>query len=291
MATLFIKSRAKINFSLNVLGINNNNYHDLDMIICPVSMYDDIILTPKNDGINFVCTNINISNENNLAYKAAKAILEYSTCDKGIDIYLDKKIWMEAGLGGGSSNAAAVLMGINTLYQLNLKKSELAQIAIKLGADVPLFLNDGLTRVQGIGDQIECYPFDNKYYLLIVQGKKGLSTKKVFTIYDNNPCRGKVDNTKLIKAMQEKDIEEIKNNMHNCLQNTAKILNNEVGQILDMLKTHGAIKAMLTGSGSAVYGIFKDRKSADTAREKLKNEYKNTKVVCTKSKYIVQKTI
>lgn len=289
MSTLLIKTRAKLNLSLNVLGVLENNYHDLDMVICPISMQDEITLEKTQKGIDFKCSDKHIENEKNLVYKAAQKILEYAKIDtksNGVKIYLTKRIWMQAGLGGGSANAAGILLGINQLYNLNLSKNELADIAIKLGADVPLFLNNGLTRVQGIGEQVEYFPYDTKLYLLILQDENGLSTQDVFRLYDNNPCRKRVDNTKLINAVQRNDIDVVSKNMHNCLQSTAIILNDTVSQSLDYLKRYGAAAAMMTGSGSAVYGIFTDENTAKEAQKILKSEYNHCVYAQTESQYI-----
>jgi len=289
MSTLLVKVRAKLNLSLNVLGVLENNYHDLDMVICPISMQDDIILEKAQSGIDFKCSDKQIENKKNLVYKATERIFEYAKIDAGthgVKIHLSKRIWMQAGLGGGSANAAGVLLGINQLYDLNLSKNELSQIAIKLGADVPLFLNNGLTRVQGIGERVEYFPFDTKLHLLILQDEIGLPTQSVFKMYDNNPCRKRTDNANLINAVQANDINDISKNMHNCLQSTAIIMNDSISQGLDYLKRYGAVKAMMTGSGSAVYGIFTDRKSAKEAENIIKTEYKNCVYAQTESEYI-----
>lgn len=286
MATLLVKTRAKLNLSLNVLGVLDNNYHDLDMVICPISMQDDITIEKAKNGIDFKCSDKQIENEKNLVYTAAQSILEYAKVNEGVKIYLNKRIWMQAGLGGGSANAAGVLLGINQLYKLNLSKNELAHIAIQLGADVPLFLSNGLTRVQGIGEQVEYFPYDTKLHLLILQDDQGLSTQDVFRLYDSNPCRKRVDNATLIKAVQENDINMISKNMHNCLQSTAIILNDTVSKGLDYLRRYGAVASMMTGSGSAVYGIFAEEDTAREAQKILKSEYKHCIYVQTESQYI-----
>lgn len=289
MSTLLIKTRAKLNLSLNVLGVLENSYHDLDMVICPISMQDDITIEKSNSGIEFKCSDKQIENKKNLVFKAAQKILEYAKMDankSGLKIYLDKRIWMQAGLGGGSANAAGVLLGINQLYDLNLSKNELADIAIKLGADVPLFLNDGLTRVQGIGEQVEYFPYETKLHLLILQDEEGLSTQNVFRLYDSNPCRKRSDNAQLIKMVQENNINEISKNMHNCLQSTAIILNDTISNSLDYLKRYGAVSVMMTGSGSAVFGIFTDENTAKQAQKILKSEYKHCVYAQTESQYI-----
>lgn len=291
MSVLFIQTRAKLNLSLNVLGVLENNYHDLDMVICPISMHDEIILEKADKGIDFKCTNKVLENEDNLVYRAAQSILKYANINKGVKIHLNKRIWMQAGMGGGSSNAAGVLLGINQLYELNLSKDQLAEIAITLGADVPLFLSNGLTRVQGIGEQLQYYPFDTKLHIVALQGSEGLSTPDVFRFYDNNPCRKRVDNEMLIKAVQENNLEILSKNMHNCLQSSAIILNDTILQALDYLKKYGAINSMLTGSGSAVYGIFTDKKVSDEAVTKLKGEFKNCQYVTSKSEYITIRSI
>ena len=286
MSVIFIKSKAKLNLSLNVLGVLENNYHDLDMVICPVSMHDEITIEKLNNGIKFSCTNKEIENDDNIICKAASKILKYANVDTGVNIHLNKRIWMQAGLGGGSSNAASVLLGINDIYELNLSISELSEIAISLGADVPLFLNNGLTRVQGIGERVEYYPFNNKLHIVAVQGVQGLPTKDVFRLYDNNPCRKRVDNQLIIKAVQDNDLSTLSKNMHNCLQSTAIILNDSISQSIDYLRRYGAISAMLTGSGSAVYGVFANIETAKQAEIKLKAEYKNCQYMTTESNYI-----
>lgn len=280
-----------MNLSLNVLGLLENKYHDLDMVICPISMHDEITMEKSGYGIKFTCTDKAIENEKNLAYKAAYEILKFTKQDAGVKIHLNKRIWTQAGLGGGSGNAASVLIGINELYELNLNKNQLSKIAIKLGADVPLFLNDGLTRVQGIGERVEYFPFDTKLHLVILQDDAGLPTKNVFRLYDNNPCRKRVDNERLIEAVQKNDLDTISKTMHNCLQSTAMILNDSISMSIDYLKRYGAINAMLTGSGSAVYGIFASKQSAKAAYNTLKTEYKNCMYACTESEYIKFKEI
>lgn len=290
MSVLFIKSRAKLNLSLNVLGVFENNYHDLDMLICPISMHDEIVIE-KNDEIKFTCSDKSIENRNNLVYKAAQKIFEYADYNGGAKIHLNKRIWMQAGLGGGSGNAAAVLLGINDLYEFNLSKMQLADIAVTLGADVPLFLNNGLTRVQGIGERVEYFPYDTNLYFVILQGNEGLPTKDVFRLYDSNPCRKRVDNQQLIKYVQENDIENISHSMHNCLQSTAIILNDSVSQSVDYLRRYGAVNAMMTGSGSAVFGIFKSKEEAKEAENVLKAEYKNCLYAVSESEYITIKKV
>ena len=285
MSVLFIKSRAKLNLSLNILGVLENNYHDLDMVICPVSMHDEIVIE-KSDKIDFTCSVKSIENKENLVYRAAEEILKLSGFKFGAKIHLNKRIWMQAGLGGGSGNAAAVLLGLNEMYELKMSKNELAEIAVSLGADVPLFLNNGLTRVQGIGERVEYFPYGTELYFVIIQGNEGLSTKDVFRLYDSNPCRKRVDNQQLIEYVQKNDVENISLNMHNCLQSTAIILNDSVSQAIDYLRRYGAVNAMMTGSGSAVYGIFKSKEEAKAAENILRAEFKNCLYAVSESEYI-----
>jgi len=286
MSVIFIKTSAKLNLSLNVLGTLENKYHDLDMVICPISMHDEITLEKAEKGIHLSCTDKEIENDSNLVYLAAQKILEYTGTDAGVKIHLNKRIWKQAGLGGGSANAAGVLMGINELFELNLSKNKLADMSISLGADVPLFLNNGLTRVQGIGERVEYYDFDSKLFFVIVQGEQGLSTQEVFRLYDNNPCRRRTDNEIIISAVQQNDIEALAKNMHNCLQQTAMVLNDTILNAIDYLKRFGAENAMMTGSGSAVYGIFTDKETALNAENTLKTEFKNCFLAVSEREYI-----
>ncbi|MBN2879202.1 MAG: 4-(cytidine 5'-diphospho)-2-C-methyl-D-erythritol kinase [Clostridia bacterium] len=286
MSVIFVKTSAKLNLSLNVLGTLENKYHDLDMVICPISMHDEITIEKANKGIHLSCTDKEIENDSNLVYRAAQKILEYTSTDAGVKIHLNKRIWKQAGLGGGSANAAGVLMGINELYELNLSKNQLADMGVSLGADVPLFLNNGITRVQGIGERVEYYNFDTKLFFVIVQGEQGLSTQEVFRLYDSNPCRRRTDNEIIIKAVQQNDIGVLAKNMHNCLQQTAMVLNDTILNAIDYLKRFGAENAMMTGSGSAVYGIFTDKEIAHQAENTLKTEFKNCFLAVSEKEYI-----
>lgn len=286
MNSISLKTRAKLNLSLNVTGILPNKYHELDMVVMPVNLFDTVSLFKKETGINVDCSDVLLRNENNIVYKAATAIFKYMNFDKGIDIFINKNIWMQAGMGGGSSDAAAALLGINKLYDFKLTINDLIKIGIEISSDIPLFFCVGITRVRGIGEKIESYDYDEDLNILLLKNKKGLPTKSVFDLYDRNVCSILTDNDKLINQIKENDIKNISENMHNCLQNTAILLDDNIGMGLDRLKSYGAQAVMMTGSGSAVYGIFDDIDRAKDAMRRLKYIAEDIILTTTNRKYI-----
>ena len=194
-----IDAHAKINWHLSVLYKREDGYHELDMLMQQIKLSDSVYLQKSDDISLSLARSYRIpSSDKNIAYKAAEALKEYSGYSKGAKITLEKRIPVGAGLAGGSSNAAAVLLGLNKLWELNLDYNTLAKIGLKLGADVPYCLHGGFVRARGIGEKISPILIDVQYWLVIIKPSRGLSTKNVFTNFvikeDKN---GSIENTAL----------------------------------------------------------------------------------------------
>ena len=185
-----LEAFAKINWSLDIIGIREDGYHLMDMIMQPVSLADEIVLTPA-DNMEITTDGYPRSraDKTNLAMRAALELKGSAGYSGGVRIHVHKRIPMGAGLGGGSADAAAVLCGLNRLWNLGLTGDELEKTGLRLGADVPFMIRGGLARVRGIGELIEPRPCRNNYWMLIFQPCRGLSTREIFESWNPDCVR------------------------------------------------------------------------------------------------------
>lgn len=265
-----LKAHAKINWALNVTGILPDGYHSLDMVVQRISLCDDISLEPA-DGLLLTIVNDDQvpMDESNLVIKAANALRAYTGATQGARIHLIKNIPSQAGLGGGSADAAAVLQGLNTLWQTGLPLEALSGLGLKLGADVPLCLRPGLMRASGKGEQITTYDCDAQHHLVLVQPDSGLSTVKIFQAYDRQTDSKAADVQKALAAVQHANLEEIAKHCHNQLEATATAFLPDIAKAKNDLYAFGAGYAQMSGSGSAVFGVFKSKEQAMAAQAAL----------------------
>lgn len=266
-----IKAHAKINWSLDITGVRPDGYHLLDMLVQRLELHDEIALELQPD-ISLDLANNSAAPQGaaNLAHRAATLLKEHSSYPGGALIRLKKNIPSQAGLGGGSADAAAVLIGLNSLWGLNKSPSELARIGILLGADVPLCLHQGINRVQGIGETIAFLGPGQVHHLVLLQGEAGLSTKTVFSHFMREQQVERTDVPALKLALDKKDYGHLKGLAQNHLEGAAASLQ---GQVLEMkadLYRHGAAFAQMSGAGSVVFGVFDNKKAALMALVALK---------------------
>lgn len=261
---------AKINLALDVLRKREDGYHDLCMIMQTVSLYDEIDIE-RDFTISIDSNKKDIPLDNrNLAWKAAEAFFEYTKIDGGCKIYIKKVIPDGAGLGGGSSNAAQVILALNEIYNTELSSEEMQKIAVKIGADVPFFIVKGCCLAEGIGEILT--PIENSadVFVLIYKPDFSISTKWVYenlNLQDKKQHNLKVD----LHLLKDKNNTFFKDKMFNVLEDVSVTKYPEISNIKTMLNDLGAEGAMMTGSGSAVFGIFTDETLAKKAFKTLKN--------------------
>lgn len=271
---MLVKAYAKINWALNITGVLENGYHSLDMLTQRLDLADEIVLSPQPqlelavDGLPGAP-----GDHSNLALKAALALQAASGYTGGALIQLLKRIPAQAGLGGGSADAAAVLLGLNDLWGLGIHQEKLSDIGAGLGADVPLCLESGLCRVRGIGEQVEALGRGRRYNLLVLKPVQGLETAAVFKAYDQQPARAAARLTLALGALQAGDFRGIREHCRNQLQDTAIRLCPDIRKALDGLYQNGAAFAQMSGSGTAVFGVFESRDAAKKAEQALKNNW------------------
>ena len=254
---------AKINLFLDVLNKREDGYHNLSMVMQTIDLCDEIDIE-KADKISLECNKDGIPlNEKNLVWKAADLFFEYTKINGGCKIYLKKIIPDGAGLGGGSSDAAQVLIALNEIYDTKLNNEQLKGIAVKIGADVPFFIEKGCCLAEGIGDILT--PIENKInpYVLVYKPEVSISTKWV---YENLNLNNKKEKNKdeLIELLRAGNM-KFYDGIFNVLEDVSITKYPEIEDVKNEFKNLGATNAMMTGSGSAVFAIFVDEIKAKEA--------------------------
>ncbi len=272
-----VKSYAKINLSLRVVGRRENGYHDLEMVNLPIELHDilEISILPDGSPDTFVtCDDIRLNSMRaNLCTKAIAALRAKYRFKENFRIHIHKEIPFAAGLGGGSSNAAATMMALNKLLKLGATESELAEIGLSLGADVPYFIYTKPAKVTGIGEIIEPIKVKKTYYCLIVKPEKGLSTDDVYKKCDSFQ-RYEINTDKIIEGLRLGDDLLIEQNMGNDLMPPASSLLPDVGEIYSQLRKAGFGIACMSGSGSSLFALSTDAKKVrDVYRRFEKTNY------------------
>ncbi len=271
------KAYAKVNLFINVVGARRDGYHYLEMINTKIDFFDTVKIEKTNSpGLVIIKSNdLFLSNQNNLLIEAARYMIKEYVPEYGINVTIDKKIPFGAGLAGNSVDAAAILRGINKMFELNLPMEELAEIGIKFGADIPYCLYDTPALVEGIGDKITPIDFDfSKYKVLLVNPKEYVSTEDIFTQGDRLGFEN-VDMKKIKEAIKKKDIEEFIANMNNALQKIAIDYNEKVKEVYETIVSElGTTGLTMTGSGSTFVMILpEDTNAAEEFVKKYKGKY------------------
>lgn len=281
---MLLKAFAKINWSLDITGVRPDGYHLMDMVMQPISLSDEIELTPAPE-ISIVTSGFPVSraDSSNLAWKATALLRDHCHIQGGVQIRLHKTIPMGAGLGGGSADAAAVLRGLNQLWNLNLSAADLESLGLSLGADVPFCLHGGLARTQGIGEQLEDRPCGINYWLLVFQPCRALSTKEIFTAWHTSPAVRRPDTEQVLSALETGNPELLSTSIANVLEPLSAAACPEIPEAVEALKSTGAFAAQMTGSGSAVFGAFRSRALAEKALSSLGRRYRTIHLCHTQS--------
>ena len=270
--TAQLKSLAKINLGLDVIGRRENGYHDVRMVMQTIYLYDDVTVKKTEEPGIVVKTNLSYLpvNEDNIAYKAAKMLIDEFGIEQGVEITLNKHIPVAAGLAGGSSNAAAVLVGMNRIFDLKLSQKDMMERGVKLGADVPYCVMRGTVLAEGIGEVLTPLPPMPKCYILIAKPGINVSTKVVYEKLDSKPIENHPDIDAIIEGLEQSDVYKVAASLGNVLEAVTIEDYPIIEDIKDAMKEAGALNAMMSGSGPTVFGIFDDKKIAKEAKEKIK---------------------
>lgn len=274
MDRLELKALGKINLGLDVLGRRENCYHDVRMVMQTVYLYDRIIMKKsKTPGIRLE-TNLYYLpvNENNLAYQAAQMLMDEFHMEEGVSIQLDKHIPVAAGMAGGSSNAAAVLFGMNRMFSLGLSQKELMERGVKLGADVPYCIMRGTVLAEGIGEELTTLTPMPKCFVLIAKPPISVSTKVVYEVLDSKELVEHPDIDGLIEGLEKRDLKTIASCMGNVLEDVTIPMHPVIEEIKQEMKNAGALNAMMSGSGPTVFGLFETKTAARKAQDRIRRK-------------------
>ena len=267
MKSIKLKAYGKINLGLDVLGKRDDGYHDLDMIMQSVDLHDVITITKNDSGkITVKSSTSKIPNDkSNLAYRAAKLLMEEFGIKKGVEIEIEKNIPISGGMAGGSADCAAVLKGMNKLFKLKLTEQQLMARGVRLGADVPFCIMGKTARAEGIGEVLT--PIKNKIkgYIVLAKPPISVSTGFVYGRIDKVKVKNKPDTEAMIDALEDNDLEMLACNICNVLEEVTIPDYPVVQEIKVMMKKDGALNAMMTGSGPTVFGLFDSKEKAITA--------------------------
>jgi 4-diphosphocytidyl-2-C-methyl-D-erythritol kinase len=265
---------AKINLSLDILGVDERGYHLLDMIMQTVSLFERVTVSKKKKDITLSSNARYIPTDSkNVAVKAAMLFFEYTGIQGGAHIHIKKTVPIKAGMAGGSADAAGVIVGLDKIYETNLTRQQMCEIGAKAGSDVPFMIMGGTKRVQGVGEIIKPCPPMPKCHLVICMPDKGVSTPAAFANYDTLGEKTLVETDKLVAAMEENDIYGVAKYMANDLEKAAA---SEYTQpIKEELIQQGAIGSVMTGSGAAVFGVFDDEDKAKAAVEYFRDRVRS----------------
>jgi|Deesub1362B_J571_1020462.scaffolds.fasta_scaffold00080_44 4-diphosphocytidyl-2-C-methyl-D-erythritol kinase len=268
-----LQAPAKINWFLKILSKRPDGYHNLFSLMQKITLYDTLVfeLIPK--GIEVTCTE-DIKMQENLVYKTALLLQRHTSIQKGARIHVIKRIPLQAGLGGGSTDAATTLIGLNRLWRLNLSEKQLFNIASAIGSDVPFFLSSPLSLVMGRGEIVKpLYKKTRRFWLLILKPPYGISTKKAYSLVNINRTDRRDLETLLqetLEALQYKDKTSLMYVLQNDLEEPVFRLYPELKEIKNRLIEAGSLAALLAGSGSSVFGVFNSFEEAYTAEKNFK---------------------
>ena len=280
---MYVKAPAKINLYLDVLGRRENGYHDLDMVMLPVELHDTIELEhlPQGHYTHIISDKIERQViDHNMIYRTHELLVKQYDFKHNFIIRVHKEIPIYAGMGGGSSNGAAVLRAFKRYGKIKMSDEEETKFCLQLGADVPFCMKNTPAHVEGIGEKVTPIIVKKQYHVLIIKPKQGLSTKTVFEACDKyNLKHGNVQD--VIKALETGDDELLAKSMFNSLEEVSMSLCPEVKQVKEMLKKDGFKCVLMTGSGSCVYALTTNHALA--VSKALKYDTKGYEVYLTKT--------
>jgi 4-diphosphocytidyl-2-C-methyl-D-erythritol kinase len=274
-----IRAPAKINLSLRVIGKRADGYHELDTIMVPVSLYDEIEIRQIRRATSrckfsaqvvIHCSNPQVPlGQDNIAYRAAELLIAKAEIRQPVAIRIHKNIPIGAGLGGGSSDAAAVLIGLNRMWKLGLSVRQLQRLALQLGADVPFFIRAKPARARGMGEKLQLLPKLRRRWLVLVYPGFPVATAWV---YGNLPLKlTKVSvNTSIATPLESLD--KLDKLLINDLERVAVKRYPEIGRVKLMLSLAGAAGVLMSGSGSSVFGVFQSKRLAEQAFRRMRHE-------------------
>ena len=270
-----LRALAKINLGLDILGKREDGYHEVRMIMQTIQMYDVLEIQKKEEPGISLTTNIPYvpTDERNLVYKAAKMLMDEFHVKEGLSMNLEKFIPVAAGMAGGSSDAAAAFVGVNKMFHLGLSEQELMDRAVQIGADVPYCIMRGTALAEGIGEKLTRLPQLPKCYILVGKPAVNVSTKLAYENLDLQNMGAHPDIDGMISDIEKGDLYTMVSRMGNVFEPGIIGKYPVIQEIKDLMEAHGALRAMMSGSGPTVFGIFDDKNKMKAAARILRSSH------------------
>jgi 4-diphosphocytidyl-2-C-methyl-D-erythritol kinase len=289
MNKICLKARAKINLNLDVVGKRDDGYHIVEMVMQQIDLYDHVTLERIDHGIRIETTCEYIKDDQtNIAYKAAELLMENYKEISGVSIHIEKLIPVAAGLAGGSSDAATVLVGMNQLFNLQLSREELMAYGVTIGADVPFCIMGGAAIAQGIGEELTPINGLTEQWVLIVKPPISVSTKEIYSNYSTDYIRQNRPFVDLLEAIEDQDVNALSALMFNSLEVVTFGRYKMVEKIKRKVQDTGALATMMSGSGPTVFGLYKNYDKGQKALKHIKRLYPQTYLVKTYNKRMME---
>ena len=267
-----IKAYAKINLGLDIIGVREDGYHLLRMVMQSIGLFDRLAFAKTGGGgikLSFDSRFLPDGPKNHV-YKAAQLICDEFGIRDGINVRIEKRIPIAAGLAGGSADAAATIIALDSLFELGLDASQMKAIGLKIGADVPFCLTGGTVAAEGIGERLTALPDMPKCHILLIKPGFGISTRRAYQAYDGNPAKTHPDIDALIDGVREMDLKKLCANMENVFEEIAFAEHPVLSDIKRQLLCAGALSALMSGSGPTVFAVFDDKDAASKAYNSFK---------------------
>ena len=272
METIILQANAKINLTMDVLRRRADGYHDVDLLMQSVTLHDTLKIE-KSDTLSLTIDGGLAVSDNNLILRAARMLAQQAGIEPKAAIHLIKRIPVAAGLGGGSADAAAAFVGLNRMWGLNLSTDELCALGAKLGADVPFCIVGGCCRAEGIGTELTAVESRLPLHVLIVKPCEGLMTKEIYGGLHLTAETVHPDTAAAIRVMESGSMEQLIPQLGNVLEPVAAARQPEITEVIGKLNAFGARYARMSGSGSAVFGLFDTDEQVRTVCDVLAREY------------------
>jgi 4-diphosphocytidyl-2-C-methyl-D-erythritol kinase len=277
VSQLTVFSPAKINVYLRILGKRPDGYHNLETVMLPLDFGDQITLQPQDKGITLKCDNPSLpTDDTNLAVRAAKLLAARSGVERGVKMVLEKRAPLAAGLGGGSSNAAAVLLGLDRLWGLQADAKLLHELAASMGSDINFFLGGGAASCHGRGEQVEPVPCNLSAAVLLINPGFGISTKWAYESWAKAAAgltARPPEVSLLLRALADDDLKDVSRGLFNSLEAPSVGKFPVLRLLKDAMLKHGAAGALMSGSGATVFGLFQDAKAAEQCAAQVREDF------------------
>ncbi len=291
MKEIRLRARAKINLTLDVTGKREDGYHTLEMLMQSVTLYDGVLLRRKKEGGIIVSSNRKWlpTDRRNLAWRAAELMLAEGNIQEGVEIVLDKRIPVAAGLAGGSADAAAVLVGMDRLFGLHFGREKLEEIGLRLGTDIPYCIRRGTVLATGVGEVLEdISPQCPRCFVVLAKPNVSVSTKTVYQNLDLQKLPYHPDTEAMLSAIATQDVEQIGKLLCNVLETVTIPMHPVIAQVKERFLEMGAAGTLMSGSGPTVFALFTKEEAAKSAAKKIQKEFGFRDVVLTGIFHVAQ---